>query len=57
MADNLRAKSIKNGRTDRTLVKFLLLKNCVLGANIELYKFDFQGTVDYYEDLEVRQAL
>ena len=29
----------------------------ILGANIELYKFDFQGTVDYFEKLEVRQAL
>jgi hypothetical protein len=24
---------------------------------IELYKFDFQGTVDHFEKLEVRQAL
>ncbi|KAI2510754.1 hypothetical protein MHU86_3702 [Fragilaria crotonensis] len=29
----------------------------ILGANIELYKFDFQGTVDYFEKLELRQAL
>jgi hypothetical protein len=29
----------------------------ILGANIELYQFDFQGTVDYFEKLEVRQAL
>ena len=29
----------------------------ILGANIELYKFDFQGTVHYFEKLEVRQAL
>ncbi len=27
----------------------------ILGANIELYKFDFQkGTVEYFEKLEVR---
>jgi hypothetical protein len=29
----------------------------VLGANIELYQLDFQGTVDYFEKLEVQQAL
>jgi hypothetical protein len=29
----------------------------ILGANIELYQFDFQGTVDYFEKLEVMQAL
>ena len=29
----------------------------ILGANIELYKFDFQGTVDYFEKLEVMKAL
>ena len=29
----------------------------ILGANIELYQFDFQGTVDYFEKLEVKQAL
>ena len=29
----------------------------ILGANIELYQFDFQGTVDYFEKLEVRQAI
>ena len=29
----------------------------ILGANIKLYQFDFQGTVDYVEKLEVRQAL
>ena len=29
----------------------------ILGANIELYKFDFRGTVNYFEKLEVRQAL
>ena len=29
----------------------------ILDANIELYQFDFQGTVDYFEKLEVRQAL
>jgi hypothetical protein len=29
----------------------------ILGANIKLYQFDFQGTVDYSEKLEVRQAL
>ena len=32
-------------------------QSVILGANIELYKFDFQGTVDYFEKLEVRQAL
>jgi hypothetical protein len=33
-------------------------QSVILGANIELYKkFDFQGTVDYLEKLEVRQAL
>jgi hypothetical protein len=31
-------------------------KAVILGANIELYQFDFQGTVDYFEKLEVRQA-
>jgi hypothetical protein len=29
----------------------------ILGAKIELYKFDFQGTIDYFEKLNVRQAL
>jgi hypothetical protein len=29
----------------------------IVGVNIELYQFDFQGTVDYFEKLEVRQAL
>ena len=29
----------------------------ILGANIEFYKFDFQGTVDYFEKLEVMKAL
>jgi hypothetical protein len=29
----------------------------ILGANIELYQFYFQGTVDYFEKLEVMQAL
>ena len=29
----------------------------ILGANIELYQFDFQGTADYFEKLEVKQAL
>jgi hypothetical protein len=29
----------------------------ILGANIELYKFDFQGTVDYFEKFEVMKAL
>ena len=29
----------------------------ILGANIELYKFDFQDTVDYFEKLEVMKAL
>ena len=29
----------------------------ILGAKIELYKFDFQGTVDYFEKLEVMKAL
>ena len=29
----------------------------ILGANIELYKFDFQATVDYFEKLEVMKAL
>ena len=29
----------------------------ILGSNIELYKFDFQGTVDYFEKLEVMKAL
>ena len=29
----------------------------ILGANIELYKFDFQGTVNYFEKLEVMKAL
>ena len=29
----------------------------ILGANIERYQYDFQGTVDYFEKLEVRQAL
>ena len=29
----------------------------ILRANIELYQFDFQGTVDYFEELEVRQVL
>jgi hypothetical protein len=32
-------------------------QSVILGANIELYKFDFQGTVDYFEKVEVRQAL
>ncbi len=32
-------------------------QSVILGANIELYKFDFQGAVDYFEKLEVRQAL
>ena len=32
-------------------------QSVILGANIELYKFDFQGTVDYFEKLKVRQAL
>ena len=29
----------------------------ILGANIELYKSDFQGTVDYFEKLEVMKVL
>ena len=29
----------------------------ILGANIELYKIDFQGTADYFEKLEVMKAL
>ena len=29
----------------------------ILGANIELYKFDVQGAVDYFEKLEVMKAL
>ena len=29
----------------------------ILGANIELYKFGFQGTVDYFEKLEVMKTL
>ena len=29
----------------------------ILGAKIELYQFDFQGTLDYFEKLEVKQAL
>ena len=29
----------------------------ILGAKIELYKFDFQGTVDYFEKLEAMKAL
>ncbi len=32
-------------------------QSVILGANIERYKFNFQGTVDYFEKLEVRQAL
>ncbi len=32
-------------------------QSVILGANIELYKFAFQGTVDYFEKLELRQAL
>jgi hypothetical protein len=32
-------------------------QSVILGANIELYKFDFQGNVDFFEKLEVRQAL
>ena len=29
------------------------LQAVILGANIKLYQFDFQGTVDYFEKLEV----
>jgi hypothetical protein len=29
----------------------------ILDANFELCKFDFQGSVDYFEKLEVRQTL
>ena len=29
----------------------------ILGVNIELYKFDFQGTVDYFEKLDIMKAL
>ena len=29
----------------------------ILGANIELYEFNFRDTVDFFEKLEVRQAL
>ena len=29
----------------------------ILGAHIELYNFDLQGTVDYFEKLEVMKAL
>jgi hypothetical protein len=29
----------------------------ILCENIELYQLDFQGTVDYFEKLEVMQAL
>jgi hypothetical protein len=32
-------------------------QSVILGANIELYNFDLQGTVDYFEKLKVRQAL
>jgi hypothetical protein len=32
-------------------------QSVILGANIELYYFDFQGTVDYFEKLKVRKAL
>jgi hypothetical protein len=28
----------------------------ILGAIIKLYKFDFQGTADYFEKLEVRKV-
>jgi hypothetical protein len=32
-------------------------QSVILGAKIELYKVNFQGTLDYFEKLEVRQAL